>query len=134
MKKSYVISTINKFAKKKKLEVYFNWKDIGVNKAETDGDCIFFGPFTDNEYLLISFFHEYAHCVLRHKVPGHVDDLHWNDTTTMQYEIQITMAGLNFAQKHHIIFSDKAVKWLLTENFSYRESCAHRIGNDEHLT
>lgn len=119
MTRAYVLKTIDKFARKKHIKVYFNSENVGRNKGETTGDAIYFGRFTNNEYLLIAFFHEYAHCALGHKIPGKIEGYHWNNTTQMQYEIQITMAGLNFAQKNGIIFSNKAVKWLLTENFSY---------------
>lgn len=122
MRKRYVLDIIDRFSKKYHLKVFYDWEDLGSNRGETDGKYIFFGPYSNNEYLLISFFHEFAHCVLRHKVPGIVKGKHWNNTTTMQFEIQITMAGLNFAQKHGIVFSDKAVKWLLQQNLSYKET------------
>ena len=121
MRKRYVLDIIDRFSKKYHLKVFYNWGDLGSNRGTTDGEYIFFAPYTNNEYLLISFFHEFAHCVLSHKVPGKVKDMHWNNTTTMQFEIQITMAGLNFAQKHGIVFSDKAVKWLLKQNLSYKD-------------
>ena len=121
MRKRYVLDIIDRFSKKYHLKVFYDWGDLGSNRGTTDGEYIFFAPYTNNEYLLISFFHEFAHCVLNHKVPGKVKDKHWNNTTTMQFEIQITMAGLNFAQKHGIVFSDKAVKWLLKQNLSYKD-------------
>lgn len=121
MRKRYVLDIINRFSKKYHLKVFYDWGDLGSNRGTTDGEYIFFAPYTNNEYLLISFFHEFAHCVLGHKVPGKVKNMHWNNTTTMQFEIQITMAGLNFAQKHGIVFSDKAVKWLLKQNLSYKD-------------
>ena len=121
MRKRFVLDTINKFSKKKHLTVMFDWLDVGSNRAATDGEYIFLGPFNNNERMLLAFFHEYAHCVLRHKVPGYVKGMHWNNTTKMQYEIQITMAGLNFAQAHGIVFSDRTVKWLLKENCSYKD-------------
>lgn len=121
MRKRYVLDIIDRFSKKYHLKVHYDWGDLGTNRGATDGEYIFFAPYTNNEYLLISFFHEFAHCALGHKVPGKVKDKHWNNTTTMQFEIQITMAGLNFAQKHGIVFSDKAVKWLLKQNLSYKD-------------
>ena len=124
MTHSFVLKTIGKFAKKKHIKVYFDCANRKPNIGETDGSRIFFGPFSNNEHLLIAFFHAYAHCVLGNKIPGHVEGFHWNNTSTMQYEIQITMAGLEFARKHNILFSDKAVRWLLKENFKYEESTA----------
>jgi hypothetical protein len=121
MDNEFVLNTIKKFAKEKNLKIdFYNNQEI-KNHASTDGEYIMFGIFDDPERMLIAFFHEYAHCVLRDKIPFNVKERYWNDTTTMQYEIQTTIAGLNFAQENGITFSDDAVQWLLTENFSYRE-------------
>lgn len=120
MTKKYVYSVIDQISKKYNIKnVQYNIPDEEKNKGFTDGDQIFFSEFDNYEYLLIAFFHELAHCRLSDKIPFKVFNQNWNNTTKMQYEIQITMVGLNFAQENGIIFSDDAVKWLLNENFNY---------------
>ena len=117
----FVYTIINKITKKENISVHYDVKTIEDNKSYTDGDSIYLAHYDNLEYMLISFFHEYAHCRLRDKIPFAISNKHWNNTTTMQYEIQITMAGINFAKEQDIIFSDEAVKWILNQNFSYEE-------------
>lgn len=86
-----------------------------IGKYELERDC-------DNplECMFITFFHELAHCRLAKDVPHNLKDYSWNDTSRFQYELWITMLGLEYAYKNWgIKFSDQALKWLLNENMTY---------------
>ena len=55
----------------------------------------------------------------------------------MQYEIWITMLGLEFAKSKGIVFSDDAVKWLINQAFTYckKENLTitnHKISDNEY--
>ena len=86
-----------------------------VGKYEILRDC-------DNpvECMFITFFHELAHCKLADKVPSQIKGYSWNDTSRFQYELWISMLGVEYAHsKYGIKFSDQTVKWLIEENCSY---------------
>ena len=86
-----------------------------VGKYELHRDC-------DNpiECMLITFFHELAHLKLSDKVPSQIKGYAWNDTSRFQYELWISMLGVEYAHsKYGIKFSDQSVKWLVEENASY---------------
>lgn len=129
-------------AKRENLKLVFLTKDEGnggYNYGGSSGDSIMLAPFVkgrkgdkvkgyelirdcDNpvECMLIAFFHELAHCILANKVPSRVRGYAWNDTPKMQYELWITMLGVEYAHsKYGIKFSDQSVKWLIDENASY---------------
>ena len=77
------------------------------------------------ECMFITFFHELAHCVLAKNVPSRVKGYSWNDTSKFQYELWITMLGVEYAHsKYGIKFSDQSVKWLIDENASYIRDAA----------
>ena len=129
-------------AKKEKVKLIFlqpNEGYGGYNYGSSAGDTIWIAPFVkakdgdmrgeyrirgncDNpiEDMLITFFHEIAHCVLVKEVPSQVDGYTWNDTSKFQYELWITMLGIEYAHsKYGLKFSDQAVKWLMDENATY---------------
>lgn len=125
-----------------KLKLVFLGKDEGwggYNYGGSTGDDIMLAPFVkgkagdkvngyvlkqdcDNpvECMLITFFHELAHDKLSKKVPSRIKGYSWNDTSKFQYELWITMLGVEYAHKKYgIKFSDQAMKWLLNENMTY---------------
>lgn len=137
-----VTALMKRIAKKEGVELHFHGVDGGYgghNYAGSAGKEIYMAPFAlakagdkldgykvtrdcDNpvEYMLIAFFHELSHCVLSKKVPSRIKGYSWNDTSRMQYELWITMLGIEYAHsKYGIKFSDQAVRWLLTENLTY---------------
>lgn len=86
-----------------------------IGKYTIERDC-------DNpvECLLISFFHELAHAKLRNKIPHVLKKYAWNGTSDFQYELWLTMLGVDYAfTKYGIRFSDQALLWLIGENNTY---------------
>ena len=74
------------------------------------------------ECMFIAFFHELAHCRLSHRVPSNIKGYTWNGTSRFQYELWISMLGIEYAhKKYRIKFSDQSVQWLLIENATYVE-------------
>ena len=72
------------------------------------------------ECQFITFFHELSHIKFTNKVPSIVKGYSWNDTSQYQFELWITMLGVEYAHKKYgIKFSDYAVNWLLEEAKSY---------------
>lgn len=137
------VKDIMKFvAGQEKVKLVFMDKDDGAggyNYGASSGKDIMIPPFVkakagdkvngytifsdcDNpvECMLITFFHELAHDKLSKKVPSRVKGYSWNDTSKFQYELWITMLGVEYAHSEYDIkFSDQAVKWLLNENMTY---------------
>lgn len=86
-----------------------------IGRYALDQDC-------DNpvECMLVTFFHELAHAKLTEKVPSNVKGYSWNDTSAFQFELWITMLGIEYAHKEYgIKFSDQTVKWLIEQNMGY---------------
>ena len=86
-----------------------------IGKFEIDRTC-------DNpiECRLATFFHELSHARLGESVPMKCKGFTWNRTSKFQIEMWITMLGLGYAlEKLGLKFSDKTVKWILDEAFSY---------------
>lgn len=129
-------------AKKEGLKLAFLKRNEGYggyNYGASAGDTIMLSPFVgatkgqyilglqltsdcDNpvESMLITFFHELAHCKLSKKVPSQVKGYSWNDTSKYQYELWITMLGVEYAHsKYGIKFSDQTMKWIMDEAKSY---------------
>lgn len=98
----------------------------GYNYAASTGDIIFLAPFKGKNSLerrLIAFFHELSHCILSSKTPGSIEGYTCNNTSKMQYELNISLLGIAFAkEKYDINFSDDSVEWLLKQNLSYKHS------------
>lgn len=138
---SEVRSLMKSIAKKEKVKLVFMAADNGVggyNYGAYGIDCML-SPFVkakkgekvngytifedcDNpvECMLITFFHELAHAKLTDKVPSIVNRYTWNDTSKFQFELWITMLGIEYAHKNYgIKFSDQAVRWLINVNMSY---------------
>lgn len=138
---SEVRSLMKSVARKEKVKLVFMSADDGYGgyNYAASANCIMLAPFVkakksikvkgyeivsgcDNpvECMLITFFHELAHMKLADKVPSHVQGYTWNDTSKFQYELWITMLGIEYAhRKYGIKFSDQSVKWLIDENMSY---------------
>lgn len=115
------------FCKSKEDADKFGWF---YNTVISTSDSIFisyFDMYNALEYKLIKFFHEFARIILMKNIPFHVDGYDWNDTSTMQYEMWVTMQALEFAKQKGIVFSDDAVKWMMNKNFN----CAN---SEENLT
>lgn len=109
-----------------------NEGSCGFNYALSAKDEIMLAPFIGKnaeEKRLISFFHEFAHLKLADAIPGKINGFHSNNTSKMQYELWVTMLGINYAkEKFNILFSDQSVQWLIKQNFSYMNS----IGFKDH--
>lgn len=91
-------------------------------KAGEKVDGIEYPNACDNplECMFITFFHELSHIKFTNRVPSIVKGFSWNDTSAYQFELWITMLGVEYAHKKYgIKFSDEAVKWLLDEAASY---------------
>ena len=111
----------------------------GYNYGASAGDTIMLAPFVKAkagekigiyeipracnnplECMLISFFHEFAHCRLHQQVPNVLESYSSQQTSRYQYETWITMLGIKEAQERHgIVFSDETVSWMLTEGTTY---------------
>lgn len=147
--KTKCIELMSSIAKENGLQINFLKYDEGnggFNYGASAGKYIYLAPFVKSsgnrtingitinrpcanpmECMLASFFHELAHCKLSRKVPGSEKKYDWNRTSKFQYELWITMLGLEYARKKGIVFSDETVKWLIEENFSYARP--HETGN-----
>ena len=72
------------------------------------------------ECQFIAFFHELGHVKLANKVPSSIKHYSWNDTSRFQYELWITMLGVEHAHKKYgIKFSDDAMNWMIDEARTY---------------
>lgn len=138
-------SLMKSIARKEGVKLAFLSEDEGrggYNYGGSSGNAIMLSPFVKGkagekvkgyeiytdcpnpiECKLIAFFHELSHCVLSKKVPSHVKGYNWNDTSKYQYELWITMLGVEYAHsKYGLKFSDQSMKWLLDENGTYINS------------
>ena len=115
--------------------------DGGYNYGASTGEEIWLAPFkkcsagqkigkydiqdactNPIECMLITFFHELSHCRLSRRVPSVIKGYSWNGTSRFQYELWISMLGIEYAHKKYgIKFSDQSVQWLLNGNGSYAE-------------
>lgn len=72
------------------------------------------------ECRLATFFHELSHARLEERIPMKCTGFAWNRTSRFQLETWVTMLGLGYAlEKFGLKFSDKTVKWILDEGFTY---------------
>lgn len=131
-------------AKEHKLELIYlkpDEGDGGYNYGASAGTEIWLAPFkkcsagqkigkydiqdactNPVECMFITFFHELAHCKLSRQVPSVIKGYSWNGTSRFQYELWISMLGIEYAHKKYgIKFSDQSVQWLLNGNASYME-------------
>lgn len=127
--KEYCINLMKQICKENNLKLIFLKKDEGkggYNYGCSSIDEIMLAPFIGKDHLekqFISFFHEFAHLKLEKNIPGKLEGYHVNNTSTMQYELWVTMLGINYAkEKYGIIFSDEALQWLIKQNFTYMNS------------
>lgn len=68
------------------------------------------------ECQFISFFHELAHIKLTANIPSVIRHYSWNDTSKFQFELWLTMLGVEMAHKKYgIKFSDESLLWLINE-------------------
>ena len=125
----------------------------GYNYGGSSGDCIMLAPFVAGkkgdvidgihldadcenplECMLITFFHEYAHCKLADDVPYHLKGYSCNKTSRFQYELWISMLGIRFAQSMGIVFSDATIKWMLRETMTYCDDVIARVHKEGYDT
>ena len=86
------------------------------------------------ECQFIAFFHELGHVKLANKVPSAIKHYSWNDTSRFQYELWLTMLGVEHAHKKYgIKFSDEAVDWMIEEAKSYVSKDDSGVGYGLHL-
>lgn len=86
------------------------------------------------ECQFIAFFHELGHVKLANKVPSAIKNYSWNDTSRFQYELWLTMLGVEHAHKKYgIKFSDEAVDWMIEEAKSYVSKDDSEVGYGLHL-
>lgn len=86
------------------------------------------------ECQFIAFFHELGHVKLANKVPSAIKNYSWNDTSRFQYELWLTMLGVEHAHKKYgIKFSDEAVDWMIEEAKSYVSKDDSDVGYGLHL-
>lgn len=153
--KHYTLKQVKKLmadiASEHGLELTYMTKDQGVggyNYGGSTGEEIMIAPFKkccggdeidgyliDNgcsnpvECMLITFFHELSHCVLGDRIPSKMDGFSWNDTSRFQYEVWVTMHGIEYAHEHYgIKFSDQSVQWILSENMTYVHNNPDDVG------
>jgi len=138
-------------AKSEKCELVYLTKDEGYggyNYGSSAGKSIMLAPFIkvragekvdgidyphacENplECQFITFFHELSHIKFTKKVPSIVKGYAWNDTSQYQFEMWITMLGVEYAHKKYgIKFSDYAVNWLLEEAKTYIHENEEDVG------
>lgn len=124
--KKYCMFLMNKICKENNIKLTFlkkNEGSTGYNYGSASINEIMLAPFTGKghlEKMLISFFHEFAHLKLEKNIPGKVNGYCINHTSAMQYELWVTLLGINYAKENFkILFSDESVQWLLKQNFTY---------------
>lgn len=89
-----------------------------INACMVAGTQIFVGEYDNEEFEVISFFHEYGHSLVSPQFRTQ-----WNFNTLM-IEIEAWNLGLEFARQHDYIFSDDAIKWAYEQALTY-------VGHDE---
>ena len=127
--KEYCIDIMQQICKENNLKLILLKKNEGkggYNYGCSSIDEIMLAPFIGKgslEKQLIAFFHEFAHLKLEKKIPGKLKGYCVNNTSAMQYELWVTMLGINYAkEKFNILFSDQSVQWLIKQNFTYMNS------------
>jgi len=85
----------------------------GVNYSSYAGRTVFFGPYTDPELKLISFFHELGHILLPEEFRKK-----W-DYERLICEIECWNIGLEEARKEGIIFTNDAIAWGFQQALTY---------------
>lgn len=101
---------INNETECKNKNISFNY---GWHETPNTIGLSYFTPDLPLEYLLITFFHEFAHAKLSDAIN--------NDLSTLLYELNITIAGINFAKtKYNLEFSAESINWIINQNFAYK--------------
>ena len=151
-----IISLMRTIAKRNGLVLSFLKADEGkggYNYGGSTGDCIMLAPFVAGkkgdvidgipldadcenplECMLITFFHEYAHCKMADDVPYSMKGYSCNMTSRFQYELWITMLGINAARSYGIVFSDATIKWMLRETMTYADTVFARDSSKDEYT
>lgn len=126
--KNYVFHIMKSICKKANIklieEELNNNNKNDINCIYSCGNEIILMPFVCENALerqFISFFDAYARCKLYKKIPFRIIGYHCNNTSKMQYELQIVRLALEYAKKKGIVFSDDAVEWLINEKLSYKK-------------
>lgn len=127
--KDYCIEIMKKVCEENNIKLTFLTKNQGsggFNYASSSINEIYLAPYIGNgalEKQFISFFHEFSHLKLEKNIPGKLEGYCVNNTSAMQYEIWVTMLGINYAkEKFNILFSDQSVQWLVKQSFTYMHS------------
>ena len=89
-----------------------------VNNMAVAGNEVSLGKYDNDEYELISLFHEIGHTLIDFKFQEG-----WNYNTLIT-EIKCWELGIEEAKKNGILFSDDAIQWGYSKAMSY-------VGNDE---
>ena len=89
-----------------------------INRCMVAGYDLFVGDYDNEEFEVISFFHEHGHKL----VPDQFVE-QWNYNTLM-IEIEAWNLGIEFARQRGYIFSDDAIKWAYMQAMTY-------VGHDE---
>ena len=148
--KDEVFSLMRRIARKENVKLVFLKKNEGYggyNYGTSAGNQIMLAPFRKTiceddpdsserrctnplECMLITFFHELSHVKLTNEVPSIVKGYSWNDTSRFQFELWITMLGMEYAHsKYGIKFSDDTVQWMLRENSTYAAHENDHVGD-----
>ena len=77
------------------------------------GNDIVIGKYTNDENMLISFFHELGHCLISRE---YIDKWEYN---TLMIELECWNIGIEEARKRKILFSDSAIKFGFEKALTY---------------
>jgi len=83
------------------------------NRCYVAGSTIFIGKYKDSELLLISFFHEIGHRLIKNQF---IKKWEYN---TLLIEIECWRLGIDEARKNGILFTDNAINWGYKTALSY---------------
>ena len=113
---------IDKLAKKLGYKLVYN-KDSDCdplyNDCMSSGDTMWIGEYDNEEYELISFFHEYGHRLIHKNC--FVEKWDYN---TLMIEIECWNLGIEAAREMGYLFSDDAIHW------AYSKKAGSYVGHD----
>ena len=113
---------IKQLAKEMGITLINNNDDTNNDKLYNDcmvtDDTIWMGDYDNEEYKLISFFHEIGHNLV---TQSFIKKWEYN---TLMIEIECWNLGIEEARQRGILFSDDAIQWGYGKAMSY-------VGNDE---
>jgi hypothetical protein len=116
---------IEKIAKERGIKIEFlevsnfhKFDDIKDNCFIAGCDEIFIGIYTDDEFKLISFFHELAHTEISNEF---IKGVNYN---SLLIEIECWNIAIRIAKSYEILFTDEAIR------FGYMKALSY-VGHDE---